>query len=283
MSTAQALQEIQTVTSKMWGNWDSYRSVKIEHPSGGYRFPISLPDDRPVLKLSCNQIRTSFGSSPAVIWLPAPGGLSFDNVATYDDAELGLAGAAALGAFRGAQNDNLNEKIKSAVVNAGNTPLLNMIVGVGVRELAGADSGVGRAIGIGSRSSLNKNVTTEFTGVGTREFSFAYKLVPSSKKESEVVKGIIQALTLGLYPEISAGGAILKYPPTWTVEVLKSVNGDRIEGVPKIFECYLRAFASNYNEGSNSYFSDGTPVEVDITLGFKETRALTAQDISQLL
>jgi hypothetical protein len=64
--------------------------------------------------------------------------------------------------------------------------------------------------------------------------------------------------------------------------------GDRVdfrenEFIPRIFSCYLTTFNVNYNQGgAGSFYEDGAPIDVDISMTFQESRALTRKDIEKL-
>jgi hypothetical protein len=58
-------------------------------------------------------------------------------------------------------------------------------------------------------------------------------------------------------------------------------NND-ISYLPKIWECYLTALSVSYNGSANLWHTDGAPIECEISVSFKETRALRHQDIRNL-
>jgi hypothetical protein len=105
-------------------------------------------------------------------------------------------------------------------------------------------------------------------------------MIASSQKEAEVIRDINKAFRIGLYP--SGNSLQLQYPPTWTIRFIDGTNGGELDHIPKIFEVYLQDFTAIYNSTGNLWREDGSPLECDITIQFKETRALTAQDIKKL-
>ena len=255
----------------------------------------SIENIRPVLQLKC----IGGPNDGKEVTFPCPVGFAVNDGASYNDVELGQFGQAAknvtqsiLGSETTGQNalqvfaqEYSNEtKSTGALIGQGIAGAVLTGLGLGKDSLPGETlkamaSGVGQALGI----TLNKNVTTEFTGIGTRSFSFQYKLVPSSKEEGEVIDQITRFFRQGIYPtkERSTGGIILRYPPRWELRFLTKIGGDRIPSVPAIAECYLESFGTTYN-GSNSFHSDGVPVDTDISISFKESRALTREDIKRL-
>ena len=273
-----------------WESWGNISSSVLDtsSSSGGsshLSFPSTLPNDRPVLYMRCNTARTSLEARPAVIILPAPPNIASENSASYDGFELGVTGQTALSAFNDIKNSSGAGDALSRLGDTASNTIKSLIESGGAGAAAAIasqnDNGVGRALGVSAKAVLNPNITTAFTGVGTRSYSFTYKLVPETKKESETIKNIIKVLTLAVYPEVQ--GFTLRYPPTWTIRFLKSINSrEDLPSVNKIYECYIENFNVTYNSNSNAYHDDGTPVEADITFTVKEAKALNANDILKL-
>jgi hypothetical protein len=243
---------------------------------------LYFPDDlrsgsRPLMQLVCNSVRSDYHDS-FFVYLPVPLNLQFADAATYNDAELNAAGmiggalsAARSGGITGASNYLGN--LKGSIPNS--LPELGQLAA----SMAPLDDSVKSAISIGLGTTLNKNITTEFTGMATRRFHFAFKFMAKSKSESEMIRNISRAFRIGLYAD---GNSLqLQYPPTWTIRFLDG-NGSDLEYIPKIYECYLETANVSYNQTANIWFSDGAPLECDLSLSFIETRALTAEDIRSL-
>jgi hypothetical protein len=241
-------------------------------------FPDDLQSGKmPLMQMICNTPRNNLNDS-FFVWLPVPLNLQFADAATYNDAELNAAGmiggalsAAATGGIAGASNylGNLKGSIPNSLSELGQL----------ASSMAPLNENVKSAISIGLGTTLNKNITSEFTGMATRRFQFAFKFMAKSKSESEMIRNISRAFRIGLYAE---GNTLqLKYPPTWSINFLDG-NGSVLEYIPKIYECYLETLNVSYNQSANVWFSDGAPLECDLSLSFIETRALTAEDIRSL-
>lgn len=250
----------------------------------------SLESIRPIIKIRCIGGPNNGGT----ITLPCPSGFGVTDGASYNDTELGFLGNIAFeqitnlrqnGASFASINEGLSElagrintKDESFLESARDFAAAQLNRGVG--KLA-ETTGLGKGVAVAAGALLNKNVTTEFTGVGTRSFSFQYKLVPSSQEEGATIGRITRFLRQGLYPSKSVAASVLKYPPRWKIEFLTKINGDTLPSIPRIAECYLESFATTYN-GNNSFHTDGVPTDTDISLSFKEFRALTLEDINKL-
>ncbi len=232
------------------------------------------------MMLTCNKVRDGLNDAFS-IFFPIPASLSFNDSGVYDDVNLGFVGNAALQATRGAMGGGAMAGMKAAsgAVVSGIPKSMSSVA-----QAIAANSGLSdtnkSAISIGVGATLNKNITTEFTGVGTRHYNYQIKMIASSKKEAEMMREINKAFRIGLYP--SGNSLQLQYPPTWTIRFINGMDGGELDHIPKIFEVYLTEFSAVYNSTVNIWRTDGSPLESDITIAFKETRALTAEDIKKL-
>lgn len=260
----------------------------IDMGSDPSKTPDSISVNRPIIMFTCAS-RVTNGNAQ-YIGFPIPQGIEFSDGASYDDASLGYAGAAA-GAVVSAGKTALNtnsitdaatqlfgdggiNSLKSKFGNVG--PESVVIAGLSASKLVGGD--IKSGVGIAMKMTTNKHIVTEFTGIATRSFGFKFKLVGSSKKESEIIRNIGTAFRNGLYPEADA--LALRYPPTWTIRFMMGNND--ISYLPKIWECYLTSLNVSYNGSANLWHTDGAPIECEISVSFKETRALRHEDIRQL-
>ena len=261
-------------------------------------FPSSLNEEtglRPVVQFVCKGGR---GHNAGSIILPAPSSFATADSAQYGSAELGFGGKlamdltqtaiteggdSAMSAIEGAANKIMGD-LKGAF--SGDKDIQNALVG-GASLAFGADlqgeEGIGKGVAMAIGATFNKNVTTEFTSVSTRSFSFTYELVPSSQDEGQHIHNMIVAFREAIYPASAAEGSVLRYPPKWTIKFLEKADGDaaRLRSFPALAECYLESFSTTYN-GNNSFHVDGRPVKTDITFSFKEDRSLTLDDIRKL-
>ena len=146
--------------------------------------------------------------------------------------------------------------------------------------------GIRNAIGLTARVTVNPNIRTAFRGVNIREFSFQFKLLPKSAEESLEVKKIIRLLRRHAYPEeIRAGrdGASIplgyKYPDLFKIRLLSGKEGEfKNVGTP-IKMAQLRNISTVYNPTTTALHPDGSPTEIDLTLGFVEYKTISRDDI----
>ena len=252
-------------------------------------YPVELRGtNRPMMRMKCVKPNIKFKTGkPIDIYVPIPVGVTFEDGASYNDAELNILGGLAMnssrninaGAASGGIEGALAAALKTGQDALGSVKTRDIVAGI-ITKIPGVESEIKSGVAIGMGTTLNKNVTTEFTGVGVRSFSFSFKFVSKSEEETNVIKNIIETFRSNLYP---VGNFIsLQYPPTWNIQFLNGVSGEDIPYLPKIFECYLKGLSSNFNPTANVWRRGGSPIETDVTVQFIESRALTYEDIKSL-
>lgn len=244
-----------------------------------YVFPSelkSLSAIRPMIRFEC----MGDGDLANNIYLPVPEGLQFSDSATYNDTELGFLGSQ-LGNVAGALSGN-----GGSLTNLASNALKNLPKDAGgILQAISSAMPMGEdlksAVSIATGTTLNKNITSEFTAVGTRGYTFEFQMIPKNDSESITIKEIVRAFRRGLYP--SGNQYQLKYPPKWKIQVVQSpTRTSDSTYLPKIYDTYLTTFSSSYNTNGNMWYSDGAPLETTISVQFSETRALTKEDIDIL-
>jgi len=205
------------------------------------------------------------------------------NIATPELGQIG-AGAAAIMSKGGRVLDGLT-KGASTFIDLVTGQLAGDAARLGSSQLAGKVPVVGTELGAATQISgavtVNPNIRSAFRGVALREFSFTFKFIARSRKESDQVEKIIHHFRTYSYPEsIEVGGisAGYKYPDMFSIVVKHEPSGKRVG--TKIKDCFLRSIATNYNPTSMSFHTDGQPVEVDLTLNFVEEVTLSRKDVA---
>lgn len=155
-------------------------------------------------------------------------------------------------------------------------------------SMFGSDT-VSGAVSSALRITPNPNTRMIFKSVNIREFAFNFKMIPTSQAESQAIKRIVHLFRKNLYPktidlEGTGGNGIpiaYRFPNTFQIEMyygnkkLSELNPDL-----KLGKMYLRQFTANYNPNGMGFYKNGDFNEVDISLSFTETRALTYDDVA---
>lgn len=216
------------------------------------------------------------------IYFPMPQGLDIKDSLSYGTVELGQIGDIAVKTVEAMKR---GESGVAAALNSAVDKYKSMNMGAVAAIIAdklGGDKAK-NIVNFANKQLVNPNQNTVFQGAGIRSFSFKFKLVASSVDESDLIKSIVASFREKAYP--SAGSTptadfLLEFPGTWLISFLE---GDRINPyLPELYECYLTSIGTTYNSSTNMWHEDGSPIEVDLSLDFQETKALTRENIETL-
>jgi len=244
--------------------------------------------DRPQIRFSC--IRVNYEEDTTAIrnrhtcYFPCPANIAFGDAANLSSIDLGVMGAAASNIT--ANNQGINQ---GALEIAGEASIEAMKK----QATKGVASAFGDAFNKGAavvKVAENPFTNTTYQGANVRTFTFNFKMIAESKRESDMIKSINHFFRVNMYGGAELGedqqiDAFLQYPPVWEIDFLQGLGqkGAKMNPyLPKIFSCYLGGFNSTFNTTSAAWHEDGAPLEVDISLTFQETRALTQKDIYNL-
>lgn len=194
----------------------------------------------------------------ASVYLYLPPGFSVPDGAAYGNVDLGAVGSG----------------VNSPLTTGEKESIANEALGKALNEVGAASVFTNRKIKAGE--ALNPNTVLQFDNVAVRSFNFTFKLVAESQSEARQALIIENLFRAALYPEVK-NRLYLEYPPTFKI---KFYHGDK-ENIymPQIQECFLANITTTYNAGSNMFHADGSPSEVDMSLTFTETKAMTRSEL----
>lgn len=231
------------------------------------------------------------------IILPIPEGVADTNSASWEAGGLNPISqgiVAASNAFlSGAENADMGESVKRIyssiekmvkdVTKTGGPAAQNLVSGytAGLVSNVLTGSSVGAVVGRSNGLSINPNQQLLFNSTVGRTFQFGWDIVPRSKKEADVVKEIIRELKINMAPTRdttnTVSGVFLKSPKVFKLQYM---SGSEPHPFLNRFKTMaLTGMAVNYT-GSNTYatYDDGTPVHMQLTLGFSELTAIYSGD-----
>lgn len=211
----------------------------------------------------------------AVINLPIPTNLQESFNMQYADKQLGVAGflEKELGTALAGTTSGTPESFKAAGENIGRTLVSSEAVFYGARSLAGLSDAAGGALDKATGTVLNPYQALVFQGVNMRSHSFSYRFSPNNKAESETLKQIVQEFKTRMHP--GKDNLLYYFPDVCDIAFGKSMNE------PYFFKtCFLESMSVNYApQGTPAFFKENyNPVEVEISLTFKEIEPLTRND-----
>jgi hypothetical protein len=232
---------------------------------------------------------------PEYCRLYVPTGLAFNDNINLSTATLGISGAAALGALNA--GGGIAQAVIAGATGAGKSLLDTFTGGLDgdAAKVAAARAarlipgeGIQSAVSIGLQVVSNPNQRSIFNSVNLRTFSFAFKFIPLSARESIEIENIIEWFRKELYPEQIEYSTTnvpfgYKFPNLFDVKIGYDSGlgqGYRPLKNMEILPCYLQSVQHNYNASSMTFHKNGKPTEVDMTLTFVEYRTLSKKDIT---
>lgn len=141
----------------------------------------------------------------------------------------------------------------------------------GISEVGGTET-----IKIASRAAFNQQKAQTFEGVGIREFTLSYTLVATNPNESNIMYYIENFFRKFLYPE-AKGAWSLKFPPLFRVDFMIGVR--RNPYLPVYYDSFLTSLDVAMNPNGRAFFANGAPTSMSLTLGFKESKQLTRNNL----
>jgi len=218
----------------------------------------------------------------ATLYLPQA--VQITDGAAYSNVDLGILGAGSQKAMQEGANlipsvvtgiQGTARAVTDAIMNrsAGTQELARLAVNRAASFIPG-DKAKG-AVSSATRVAINPNTRALFKSVPLREFTFTFKLIPTSKKETKEIKDIIKFFRSNLYPEVIELNGInagYKFPNVFQIELKYDNKKERL--ATRILPSYIRSFSATYNASGMGFLEGGDFTEVDITMSFIESGTL---------
>jgi hypothetical protein len=131
-----------------------------------------------------------------------------------------------------------------------------------------------------------------FKGIGKRNFSYEFKMIPKDEEESRTIQKIVTAFRANMLPEFIAGAdrssRFFKMPNTFDISYM--YNGQENPFIHKISTCVCKSINVSYGGGdryqtfedTKEAYSDqkaGAPTETSISLQFEELELITQERV----
>ena len=209
----------------------------------------------------------------------------------YNNAEMGVIGAAAAGAadvvtaLRKGDISGLASTVgtaaKDLLATAGlglGSEFIGTIAGVDPEGLKGfAKKAFGQA--------SNPYMEVLFEGVELRTFTYNFTFSPRNADETDDVQKIIEMFRFHMLPELNGGSsAFMTLPSTFDIHYMYQVTPDvSMENnyYTKIATCVLKGCDVDYTPNGVKSFASGAPTQITMSLSFQETEMLTKQHVNR--
>ena len=190
----------------------------------------------------------------------------------YQDKEIGTLGGLLAG---GSSMTDATETLGSMGKDAGQAAIAGIVSAVSTAFGGPA----GNLLELGTKQKTNSFREQFFESVDFRTFNFRHTFMPRSQQEAEDVRRILNLFKFHMHPELSQGGLFYVYPSEFEIKYFYKDKENQY--FDKISSCVLENMSVDYGGDIFSTFEDGNPVEVNLTLKFKELELLTKDRITQ--
>ena len=227
----------------------------------------------------------TYVSDSVVIYMP-PEGMKFNQSASYEAMETGLAGDVAQG-VGGVLNDT-GFKAKLQAAAKGTTAVVQELVkeaGFGVASLIPGFENSKDLYNKYKGQAKNPNLESIFKAVPFREFSFPFTFAPKNEKEKDAVHKILQLFRFHMLPEQqSSANGYFNVPSEFQITYMYRDNENAY--LPRISRCVLKQCDVDYApEGVVSTLTPdergAPPTLISMNLTFGETEIMTKETIAQ--
>lgn len=157
----------------------------------------------------------------------------------------------------------------------------------GINDVTGSSISLDQFMGSVSGTILNPNTEMLYEGSQLRAFSLSFKMTPKNGTEALEIKKICNTFKKAMLPSFGGQslGGVVKSPGLLTVPKLCQVTymrGNKIhEYLPTYKLCAIAGVDVNYTpDGAYATYRGGSPVSTRLSISFKETKLLFAQDIN---
>ena len=223
--------------------------------------------------------------SNIALYMPAQ--VSVGTGAQYGEKELGAFTAQAVEAAKGFTQGGLKAAFDAVSGDALSEGAQMMSEGLakGALDIIPGLGGVGAAMDIKRGFVRNNRLEMLFEGIGRREFTFSFKMMPKSEAEAYSVRKICEMFRFYMSPsfigDISTSRT-MAFPATFDIKYLYAF-GEVNRFLNKISTCVCTQAAITYGGERVQFFrptGDGAPpVETQLDLTFKELELITRERI----
>ena len=256
------------------------RAKRVRNSQLVFPRDMLVESKRPYIRFTCKP--ANGGEAMTSVNLPCPGGVSFSDGGSYTTIDMGMIGDIAQIVAKGG---SATEMAGAALGTFKKQAAGLGAVGGGILALKtlGANDAA-TALEFANKSIRNPRTNTAFSGNTLRNFQFNFKMIGKDPKEVDEINEIQSFFREQVYASKLNGTSTImqQYPNQWTIQFMDPRDGTELQYMPKIFTSYLTSATTAVNSTTNTYRTDLSPLEVDVSLGFQETKILDRDEINAL-
>lgn len=207
----------------------------------------------------------------ARITLPMPATLANQDQFEYEDFDAGVAANLLSGVTDFGLDSLLNAAGNLFSSQGGGEAAQRAAFAAAKGTSTGAAGVVQQTAGF----AFNPRKSTVFQSPSLKEYSFEFKMVAKNQDESEAIRKIVNRFRFHSYPDVeTAESGTYILPDTFQIRF----HPDDFLFKPNT--CVLTGMAVTYNgDNTPTFFDNGAPVEVSLSLAFKEVETDTKQSL----
>ena len=224
-------------------------------------------------------------SDSIILYMP-PEGMKFNQSASYEAMETGLAGDVAQGVGGVINDTGFKAKLQAAA--KGTTAVVQELVkeaGFGVASLIPGFENSKDLYNKFRGQAKNPNLESIFKSVPFREFTFPFTFAPKNEKEKDSVHKILQLFRFHMLPEQQSGAnGYFNVPSEFQITYMYRDNENAY--LPRISRCVLKQCDVDYApEGVVSTLTPdergAPPTLITMNLTFGETEIMTKDTVAK--
>ena len=198
--------------------------------------------------------------------------------ADYQDTEIGAAANIAAAAYQDFQaGGKALDVIGKSLKNLGPEFSDGAIsMALGAADMIPGLQGAQEVIDIQRGFVKAPQMELAFKGIGKRDFSFDFTMMPKSELEAEQVDAIVKTFKAHMLPSMTLGNIRrLNIPSTFNIKYMYD-NGPNPH-LNKISTCVLKSLQVSYGGDRYKAYEGGRPVVTSISLAFQEMDLITRE------
>ena len=130
---------------------------------------------------------------------------------------------------------------------------------------------------LSTRTRTNPFKEVMFESVDYRTFNFRYKFFPKSQLETDKIRDIIDLFKRHMHPEITTNKLFYIYPSEF--QIAYYYKNDINKYLHNFATCVLTDMQVEYGGDQFATFENGAPVEIGLSLTFRELEQMTSEGI----
>ena len=216
------------------------------------------------------------------MYMPASVQVSYKT--DYQDTPMGAVTEQALGAYNAATQGDLKGFMQNITsMDTGAVELMQQALLGTAGSLPGM-AGAKEAFEMKTGVIISDRLELAFKGVGKRNFTYDFKMIPRNKAEADEIRKIVFAFKANMLPEFEGGnraGRRLVVPNTFDIQYM--YVGKTNDYLHKISTCVLQDMTVSYGGDRYKTFDandvGAPPVETSMSLNFQEMELITRERV----